>query len=109
MYYILFAVSLVNLLLVGSVALYSFRLREKMERANYFSEVKKESLEKKIKALSDATKALKDMLEEDQKLRMEQEEKRSRQEEMFFAGVNNILNYDISIAGKAAMESDAEE
>lgn len=109
MYYILFAVSLINLLLVGSVSLYVFRLREKVERANYFSAVERKGIESKVKALSDATKALKDMLEEDQKLRREQEEKRSRQEEMFFAGVNNILNYDISIAGKAAMESDAEE
>lgn len=109
MYYILFAVSLINLLLAGSVALYVFRLTKKMERYNYFSEVKRKGTESKVKALSDATKALKDMLEEDQKLRKEQDEKRSRQEEMFFAGVNNILNYDISIAGKAAMETDAEE
>lgn len=109
MYYILFAVSLVNILLVGSVALYAFRLREKMERANYFSEVKRESLEKKIKALFDATRALKDVFEDDRKARKEQDENRSRQEELFFSGVNNILNYDLSMARKAAMDSDAEE
>lgn len=108
MYYILFAVSLINLLSVGIISLYVFRLREKMERTNYFSAVERKGIESKVKALSNATKALKDMLDEDKKSRREQEEKRSRQEEMFFAGVNNILNYDVSIAGKAAMESDAE-
>lgn len=109
MYYLVLAVSVLNIVALILLSRHVFSFIDKHEMREEIFEAELEQTSRKAKAASDAAKALKDMVEEDQKLRKEQDEKRSRQEEMFFSGVNNILNYDMSIARKAAMDSDAEE
>lgn len=109
MYYLVLAVCFLNTVMLILLARHVFSFIERHEMKEEIFRAGLDQTSRKAKAASDAARALKDMFEKDQELRKEQDEKRSRQEEMFFSGVNNILNYDMSIARKAAMDSDAEE
>lgn len=79
------------------------RAKDRQQTARMFQATVKDQ-----RAVHGGLKALRELVETDQKNREAQEENRLRQEEKFFSGINNIMNYDLGTARKAA-NRDAED